>query len=272
MAMKVTPPDANVINTVDVIEHILGKDGLIEQNKDILLKPILFNEITLDILFQYREWFFAFVPTYEYLLTLKNPRNFYLFPDKQSIVFNSTLLDCQKENFLVSHTKNYDKVVLDYGLRPEQLNQKYLESEITLFEDTDKLIMDLKKQNKKDFFVFLYYIMEHVWGAITVIWAFRDLIKESYPIATMPNNSCFGTHVTDLTYYSTNELKLYEAISKKDKFAHNLLPITRISREMEKCIYYHGFNEHNDNERNNLVLIARNHGATIENDYYGDYD
>lgn len=94
-----------------------------------------FNEITLDVLFQYREWFFAFVPTYEYLLTLKNPRNFYAFPAKQQIVFNSTLLDCQKENFLVSHTKNYDKVVLDYGLRPEQLNQKYLESESALFED-----------------------------------------------------------------------------------------------------------------------------------------
>ena len=41
-------PEANVINAVDVIEHILGKDGLIEQNKDILLKPILFNEITLE--------------------------------------------------------------------------------------------------------------------------------------------------------------------------------------------------------------------------------
>ena len=48
MAMKVTPPEANVINAVDVIEHILGRDGLIEQNKDILLKPILFNEITLE--------------------------------------------------------------------------------------------------------------------------------------------------------------------------------------------------------------------------------
>lgn len=47
MAMKVTPPEANVINAVDVVEHILGRDGLIEQNKDILLKPILFNEITL---------------------------------------------------------------------------------------------------------------------------------------------------------------------------------------------------------------------------------
>lgn len=246
MAMKVTPPEANVINTVDVIEHILGKGGLIEQNKNVLFKPILFNEITLDVLFQYREWFFAFVPTYEYLLTLKNPRNFYLFPDKQQIVFNSTSLDCQKENFLVSYTKNYDKVVLDYGLRPEQLNQKYLESEITLFEDTDKLIMDLKKQNKKDLFVFLYNIMEHIWWAVNVIWAFRDLIKEEYPIATMPNGSCFGTHVTDLTYYSTNELKLYEAISMKDKFARNLLPVTRISRDMEKCIYYHGFNEHGD--------------------------
>ena len=30
MAMKVTPPEANVINTVDVIEHILGKDGIDE--------------------------------------------------------------------------------------------------------------------------------------------------------------------------------------------------------------------------------------------------
>lgn len=159
MAMKVTPPDANVINTVDVIEHILGKGGLIEQNKDVLFKPILFNEITLDILFQYREWFFAFVPIYEYLLTLKQPRNFYSFPTKQSIVFNSTLLDCQKENFLVSHTKNYDKVVLDYGLRPEQLNQKYLESEITLFEDTDKLIMNLKKQDKKR--PFCFFILYH---------------------------------------------------------------------------------------------------------------
>lgn len=48
MAMKVTPPDANVINTVDVIEHILGKGGLIEQNKDVLFKPVLFNEITLE--------------------------------------------------------------------------------------------------------------------------------------------------------------------------------------------------------------------------------
>ena len=48
MAMKVTSPEANVINAVDVIEHILGRDGLIEQNKDILLKPILFNEITLE--------------------------------------------------------------------------------------------------------------------------------------------------------------------------------------------------------------------------------
>lgn len=47
MAMKVTPPNANVVNTVDVIEHILGRDGLIEQNKDVLLKSILFNEITL---------------------------------------------------------------------------------------------------------------------------------------------------------------------------------------------------------------------------------
>ena len=202
-----------------------------------------FNEITLDVLFQYREWFFAFVPTYEYLLTLKNPRNFYAFPAKQQIVFNSTLLDCQKENFLVSHTKNYDKVVLDYGLRPEQLNQKYLESEITLFEDTDKLIMDLKKQNKKDLFVFLYYIMEHVCGAIAIIWAFRDLIKESYPIATMIKRQCFDTHVTDLTSYSTSELKVYENILRKNKFDCNLWPITRISRDMEKCIYYHGFNE-----------------------------
>lgn len=33
MVMKVTPPDANIINAEDVIEHILGKDGLIEQNK-----------------------------------------------------------------------------------------------------------------------------------------------------------------------------------------------------------------------------------------------
>lgn len=246
MAMKVTPPQANVINAVDVIEHILGKGGLIEQNKDILLKPILFNEITLDVLFQYREWFFAFVPTYEYLLTLKNPRNFYAFPAKQQIVFNSTLLDCQKENFLVSYTKNYDKVVLDYGLRPEQLRQKYLESESALFEDTDKLIVDLKKQNKKDLFIFLYYIMEHIWEAITVIWAFRDLIKESYPIATMIKRQCFGTHVTDLTSYSTSELKVYENALRKNKFDCNLWPITRISRDMEKCIYYHGFNEHGD--------------------------
>lgn len=244
MAMKVTPPEANVINAVDVIEHILGKGGLIEQNKDVLLKPILFNEVTLDVLFQYREWFFAFVPIYEYLLTLKNPRNFYAFSYKQQIVFNSTLLDCQKENFLVSHTKNYDKVVLDYGLRPEQLHQKHLESGITLFEDTDKLIVDLKKQNKKNLFVFLYYIMEDVWNAVSVIWAFRDLIKESYPIATMLNGSCFGTHVTDLTYYSTSELKVYENTLRKNKFDYNLLPITRISRDMEKCIYYHGFNEH----------------------------
>lgn len=244
MAMKVTPPDANVINTVDVIEHILGKGGLIEQNKDVLFKPILFNEITLDILFQYREWFFAFVPIYEYLLTLKRPRNFYSFLTKQSIIFNSSWLDSLEENFLVSHTKNYDKVVLDYGLRPEQLNQKCLESGITLFEDTDKLIMDLKKQNKKDLFVFLYYIMEYVWGAITVIWAFRDLIKENYPIATMLNGSCFGTHVTDLTYYSTSELKVYENTLKKNKLDYNLFFITRISRDMEKCIYYHGFNEH----------------------------
>ena len=246
MAMKVTPPEANVINAVDVIEHILGKNGLIEQNKDILLKPILFNEITLDVLFQYREWFFAFVPTYEYLLTLKNPRNFYAFPAKQQIVFNSTLLDCQKENFLVSYTKNYDKVVLDYGLRPEQLRQKYLESESALFENTDKLIVDLKKQNKKDLFIFLYYIMEHIWEAITVIWAFRDLIKESYPIATMIKRQCFGTHVTDLTSYSTSELKVYENALRKNKFDCNLWPITRISRDMEKCIYYHGFNEHGD--------------------------
>ena len=246
MAMKVTPPEANVINAVDVVEHILGRDGLIEQNKNVLLKPILFNEITLDVLFQYREWFFAFVPIYEYLLTLKNPRNFYLFPDKQSIVFNSTLLDRQKENFLVSCTKNYDKVVLDYGLRPEQLHQKFLESGSALFEDTDKLIMDLKKQNKKDLFIFLYYIMEDVWTAVSIIWAFRDLIKESYPIATMLNRSCFGTHVTDLTYYSTSELKVYESTLRKNKFDCNLLPITRISRDMEKCIYYHGFNEHGD--------------------------
>lgn len=243
MAMKVTPPEANVINAVNVIEHILGKDGLIEQNKDVLFKPILFNEITLDGLFQYREWFFAFVPTYEYLLTLRNPRNFYFYPAKQSIIFNSSLLNCQEENFLVSHTKNYDKVVLDYGLRPEQLNQKYLESEITLFEDTDKLIMNLKKQDKKDLFVFLYYIMKHVWGAITVIWAFRDLIKESHPIATMLNGRCFGTHITDLTYYSTSELKVCENSLKKNKFDYNLFYITRISRAMEKCIYYHGFNE-----------------------------
>ena len=246
MTMKVTPPEANVINAVNVIEHILGKDGLIEQHKDILLKPILFNEITLDVLFQYREWFFAFVPTYEYLLTLKNPRNFYAFPAKQQIVFNSTLLNCQKENFLVSYTKNYDKVVLDYGLRPEQLRQKYLESESALFEDTDKLIVDFKKQNKKDLFIFLYYIMEHIWEAITVIWAFRDLIKESYPIATMIKRQCFGTHVTDLTSYSTSELKVYENALRKNKFDCNLWPITRISRDMEKCIYYHGFNEHGD--------------------------
>ena len=252
--MKVTPPEANVINTVNVIEHILGKDGLIEQNKDVLFKPILFNEMTFDVLFQYREWFFAFVPIYEYLLTLKNPRNFYLFPDKQQFVFNSTLLDCQEENFLVSRTKNYDKIVLDYGLRPEQLQQRYLDSGSNLFEDTDKLISSLKKQNIKSFFVFLYYIMKHIWWAVDVIWAFRDLIKEEYPIATMPNGGCFGTHVTDLTYYSTNELKLYEAISKKDKFAHNLLPITRISREMEKCIYYHGFNEQNDNFNTTLDI------------------
>lgn len=246
MAMKVTPPEANVINTVDVIEHILGKGGLIEQNKDVLFKPILFNEITLDVLFQYREWFFAFVPTYEYLLTLKNPRNFYMFPAKQSIMFNSSWLDCMEENFLVSHTKNYDKVVLDYGLRPEQLHQKYLESGSALFEDTDKLIVDLKKQNKKDLFIFLYYTMENIWHAVNVIWAFRDLIKESYPIATMLNGSCFGTHVTDLTYYSTSELKVYENTLRKNKFDCNLLPITRISRDMEKCIYYHGFNEHED--------------------------
>ena len=264
MAMKVTPPDANVINTVDVIEHNLGKGGLIEQNKDILFKPILFNEITLDVLFQYREWFFAFVPIYEYLLTLKQPRNFYSFPTKQSIVFKSTLLDCQKENFLVSHTKNYDKVVLDYGLRPEQLNQKYLESEITLFEDTDKLIMNLKKQDKKDLFVFLYYIMEHVWGAITVIWAFRDLIKESHPIATMLNGRCFGTHITDLTYYSTSELKVCENSLKKNKFDYNLFYITRISRDMEKCIYYHGFNEH-ENTFNSTPDIPNDENC--EDDY-----
>ena len=243
MAMKVTPPEANVINAVDVIEHILGKGGLIEQNKNVLFKPILFNEITLDVLFQYREWFFAFVPTYEYLLTLKNPRNFYLFPDKQQIVFNSTLLDRQKENFLVSHTKNYEKVVLDYGLRPEQLHQKYLESGITLFEDTDKLIVDLKKQNKKDLFIFLYYTIENIWNAVSVIWAFRDLIKESYPIATMLNRNCFGTHITDLISYSTSELKVCENSPKKSKFDYNLFLITRISRDMEKCIYYHGFNE-----------------------------
>lgn len=176
MAMKVTPPEANVINAVNVIEHILGKDGLIEQHKDILLKPILFNEITLDVLFQYREWFFAFVPIYEYLLTLKQPRNFYSFPDKQSIVFNSTLLDCQKENFLVSHTKNYDKVVLDYGLRPEQLNQKYLESEITLFEDTDKLIMNLKKQDKKDLFVF-YIIFMRILLILPLIFLMTRIVR-----------------------------------------------------------------------------------------------
>ena len=237
MAMKVTPPEANVINAVDVIEHILGKGGLIEQNKDVLLKPILFNEITLDVLFQYREWFFAFVPIYEYLLTLKNPRNFYLFPAKQSIVFNS---------ILVSYTKNYDKVVLDYGLRPEQLHQKYLESGITLFEDTDKLIMDLKKQNKKDLFIFLYYTMESILTAVSVIWAFRDLIKESYPIVTMLNRSCFGTHITDLISYSTSELKVYENTLRKNKFDCNLLPITRIIRDMEKCVCYHGFNEYGD--------------------------
>lgn len=246
MAMKVTPPEANVINAVDVVEHILGRDGLIEQNKDILLKPILFNEMTLDVLFQYREWFFAFVPIYEYLLTLKNPRNFYLFPDKQPIVFNSTLLECQEENFLVSHTKNYDKVVLDCGFRPEQLNQKYLESGSALFEDTDKLIMDLKKQNKKGLFIFLYYTMESIFTAVRIIWAFRDLIKESYPIATMLNGRCFGTHITDLTYYSTSELKVCENSLKKSKFDYNLFLITRISRDMEKCIYYHGFNEHGD--------------------------
>lgn len=250
MAMKVTPPEANVINTVDVIEHILGKGGLIEQNKNVLFKPILFNEITLDVLFQYREWFFAFVPTYEYLLTLKNPRNFYLFPDnKQSIVFNSfdrSWLDCLEKNFLVSCTKNYDKIVLDYGFRPEQLHKKYLESGSALFEDTDKLIVDLKKQNKKDLFIFLYYTMGNIWNAVSVIWAFRDLIKESYPIASMLNRSCFGTHVTDLTYYSTSELKVYENTLRKNKFDCNLLPITRISRDMEKCIYYHGFNEHGD--------------------------
>ena len=246
MAMKVTPPNANVVNTVDVIEHILGRDGLIEQNKDVLLKPILFNEITLDVLFQYREWFFAFVPIYGYLLTLKNPRNFYLFPDKQSIVFNSTLLEYQEENFLVSHTKNYDKVVLDYGLRPEQLHQKYLESESALFEDTDKLIVDLKKQNKKDLFIFLYYTMESIFTAVRIIWAFRDLIKESYPIAKILNKSCFGTHVTDLVSYSTSELKVYENTLRKNKFDYNLLSITRIIRDMEKCVYYHVFNEYGD--------------------------
>lgn len=38
MAMKVTPPEANVINAVDVIEHILGRDGLIEQNKKCIIQ------------------------------------------------------------------------------------------------------------------------------------------------------------------------------------------------------------------------------------------
>lgn len=250
MVMKVTSPEANVINTVDVIEHILGKGGLIEQNKNVLFKPILFNEITLDVLFQYREWFFAFVPIYEYLLTLKNPRNFYLFPDKQSIVFNNTFdrswLDCLEKNFLVSYTKNYDKIVLDYGLRPEQLHQKYLKSGSALFEDTDKLIMDLKKQNKKDLFIFLYYTMESIFTAVRIIWAFRDLIKESYPIAKILNRSCFGTHVTDLVSYSTSELKVYENTLRKNKFDYNLLSITRIIRDMEKCVYYHGFNEYGD--------------------------
>ena len=88
--------------------------------------------------------------------------------------------------------------------------------------------------------------MENIWTAVSIIWAFRDLIKESYPIATMLNGSCFGTHVTDLTYYSTSELKVYENTLRKNKFDYNLLSITRISRDMEKCIYYHGFNEHED--------------------------
>ena len=62
----------------------------------------------------------------------------------------------------------------------------------------------------------------------------------------MLNRSCFGTHVTDLASYSTSELKVYENTLRKNKFDCNLLPITRISRDMEKCIYYHGFNEHGD--------------------------
>lgn len=57
---------------------------------------------------------------------------------------------------------------------------------------------------------------------------------------------CFGTHITDLTYYSTSKLKVYENTLRKNKFDYNLLSITRISRDMEKCIYYHGFNEHGD--------------------------
>lgn len=46
--------------------------------------------------------------------------------------------------------------------------------------------------------------------------------------------------------YSTSELKVYENSLKKNKFDYNLFLITRISRDMEKCIYYHGFNEHED--------------------------
>lgn len=88
--------------------------------------------------------------------------------------------------------------------------------------------------------------MEIIWNAVSIIWAFRDLIKESYPIATMIKGQCFGTHVTDLASYSTSELKVYENILRKNKFDCNLLPITRISRDMEKCICYHGFNEHGD--------------------------
>lgn len=263
MTMKVTPPDANVINAEDVIEHILGEGGLIEQNKDVLFEPIAFNEITLEAICRCGRWLLAFVPTYEYLLTLRNPRNYYSFPTKQSVVFNNTLYEYyQEENLLITRTKNYDKIVLDYGLRPDYLRKNYLTESIEFFSDSDKLIKSFQMQNNKDFCVLLYFRMENLWWAVNVIWAFRDLIKEKHPITPLYYNhkkDIFGTHVTDLTYLSSTALKDYEVASFKDKFACNLLPITRIIRETQKCLYYHGYND-------NKSLIYP------DNDYYGDYD
>lgn len=262
MAMKVTPPNANIINAVDVVEHILGKDGLIEQNKDVLFEPVAFNEITLENVCRWRRYFLAFAPTYEYLLTLRNPCNFYSFPVKHSLIVNTTDLYCyQEDNFLASRTKNYDRVVFDYGLRPEYIKKIFLEEDTNFLEDTGNLIKNFKIQNTKDFCLSLYPTVEHVWWGVNVIWAFRDLIKETYPMLNPVSRRSDFTHITDITYHSMDELKHLEKISTKDKFAQNLLPLTRISREMDRCVYYHAFtgNEGNLN-------------STYYAPYYGNYE